>query len=233
MTHQTIHNDFNSLRDAWGRRVFIYLAGLLTLAIGVSLSTVTGLGISPLNVLAYVISHIFEIKMGYATMAIFAVYIVIEMAVKGKHFRPFDLLQFVCAILFGYFVNWTKALISDIALSSYLMKLICTGISTFFIALGTTLYVSAKIVPQAPEGLIMAICDRWNGKFANVKLAFDVVSVSISAAVALVFTGSIIGIREGTLIMAVFVGVVVKILERRFRPMVESFCLGFHPVTPG
>ncbi|NLO85174.1 MAG: hypothetical protein GX096_07090 [Clostridiales bacterium] len=215
----------NEAKHFWGRRLLVYMAGLLSLAFGVSISTISGLGISPLNVMAFVISQISMVEMGYVTMGVFAVYILIEIAIKGKSFKSFDLLQFACAVLFGYFVNWTKALLSGIVVDHYLLQLLSILISTVLIALGTTLYVSAHIVPQAPEGLILAICERWNQEFATVKLWFDITSVVLSALISLVFMHGIIGIREGTLIMAVLVGVVVKLLTKTgFKARVERFC---------
>jgi uncharacterized protein len=219
-------NAISSARLEWAKRILVYATGLLTLAMGVSLSTITGLGISPLNVLAFVVSQISGVKMGYATMGIFALYILIELAIKGRDFRSIDLLQFAVAVLFGYFVNWTKAMVAGVAVTSYAIRMLLTLASTCLIALGTTLYVSAGIVPQAPEGLILSICRRWGLRFSSVKEGFDVTSVAIAAAVSLAFERRIIGVREGTLVMAILVGVVVSFLGKGFRPRVERFCFG-------
>lgn len=214
-------------RGCWTRRIIVYVTGLLVLAMGVSVSTITGLGISPLNVLAYVVSQLVGTQMGYITMAVFFMYILIELAIKGRDFRFIDLLQFAVAVLFGYFVNWTKLAITGFVLDSYPLKFAFTLVSACLIALGTTLYVSASIVPQAPEGLILAICRRWGFKFASVKEGFDIISVTLSAAISFAFSRRIIGIREGTLIMALLVGVLVSLLGKQFRPWVERFCFGW------
>ncbi|MBE5917938.1 MAG: hypothetical protein E7273_14000 [Pseudobutyrivibrio ruminis] len=214
------------------KRLLCFLIGLLILATGVSVSTITGLGISPLNVIPFVLSQISGIQMGYMTMALFAVYILIEVAIKGKQFRMWDFLQFICAVIFGYFINWTKSQISIFSVENYAVKVLITLLSAFLIALGTQVYVSAHIVPQATEGLILAICDKWSLSFAVVKEWFDVISVILAAIISLIFTGTIIGIREGTLIIALLVGVIVGFLARHFTGWLEKKVFGTEPI-PG
>ncbi len=206
------------------KRGIIFLAGLLLLAFGIAVSTISGLGVSPLNCLAFVISQILNTQMGYITAALYIVYVLIEIPIKGKNFKATDLLQIPVAILFGLFVNWTKTLVSGITCAFYWQSLLCTLISIVLIAAGTTIYVIPNLVYQAPEGLIMAICDRWHLKFGNVKTGFDVTIVVIAFIVSLIFTHSIIGIREGTLIAAIGVGLCVGFLSKNLKPALTAWC---------
>lgn len=204
------------------KRIVVFLAGLLVLALGIAFSTVSGLGISPLNCLAYVIGEISGVQMGYITMILYVVYVLLEIPIKGKNFRAVDLLQIPVAVLFGFFVNWTKSLLSVIVCVSYLQRLLCTLLSIVLIAAGTTIYVIPKLVYQAPEGLIMAICGRWNKKFGTVKAGFDITVVVAAFLAGLIFAGRIIGIREGTLLAAFGVGFCVNVFGRSLKPFLES-----------
>ncbi len=207
------------------KKAAVFLMGLLVLALGIAFSTVSGLGISPLNCLAYVVGEISGIQMGYITMLLYITYVILEIPIKGKDFRAADLLQIPVAILFGFFVNWTKSRLSVIVCGSYLQQIICTLFSIVLIAAGTTIYVISGLVYQAPEGLILAICGRWHKKFGTVKAGFDITIVVIAFLVGLLFTGKVIGIREGTLLAALGVGLCVNLFGKTLRPWLEKIVL--------
>lgn len=61
------------------------------------------------------------------------------------------------------------------------------------------------------EGLFLAIVEKSKGRFEfhKVKICGDITMVSISAALSIIFLGSLGAVREGTIIAALFVGVVV------------------------
>lgn len=208
------------------KRIALFFAGLLILAFGIAFSTVSGLGISPLNCLAFVIGELAGIQMGYVTMALYIVYVLLEIPIKGKNFRAADLLQVPVAIVFGFFVNWTKSAVSGFPCPGYAVRLLYTALSIVLIAAGTTIYVIPRLVYQAPEGLILAICGRWNLRFGHVKSGFDVTIVVIAFLVSMIFGGHVIGIREGTLLAAVGVGLMVSLFSRKLKPALERFCYG-------
>lgn len=205
------------------KRIAVFLAGLLVLAFGIAFSTVSGLGISPLNSLAFVLGEIAEIQMGYITMILYVVYVFIEFLIKGKDFRKADLLQVPVAVLFGFFVNWTKGCLSGIICTNYLQQILCILISIVLIAAGTTTYVVPKLVYQAPEGLIMAICGRWHKKFGTVKTGFDITVVVLSFLAGVIFGGRVMGIREGTLLAAFGVGICVNFFGKTLKPWLERW----------
>ena len=60
-------------------RALFYAAGLLILALGLTLNTKTGLGVSPIISVAYSISEIFDQNFGNMTLALYSTFVVIEM----------------------------------------------------------------------------------------------------------------------------------------------------------
>lgn len=205
------------------KKLILFIAGLLILALGIAFSTVSGLGISPLNCLAFVLGEICSVQMGYMTMVLYIVYVLIEIPIKGKDFRIVDLLQIPVAILFGFFVNWTKSGLAALVCANYVQRLLCCLVSIVMIAAGTTLYVVPHLTYQAPEGLIMAICGRWNKKFGTVKTCFDVAVVIAAFLAGIFFRGTVIGIREGTLFAAFGVGMVVNVFHKTLQPIAERW----------
>lgn len=205
------------------KKACLFFGGLLVLALGIAFSTVSGLGISPLNCLAYVLGEISGVQMGYVTMILYVVYVLLEIPIKGRDFKAADLLQIPVAILFGFLVNWTKSSLSFIVCTNYTQRLLCCAVSIVLIAVGTTVYVIPKIALQAPEGLILAICGRWGLRFGTVKSCFDVTIVVIALLIGLLCGGQIIGIREGTLLAAFGVGLTVNVCNKTIKPALTRF----------
>ncbi len=71
-------------------RILFYAAGLLVLALGLTLNTKTGLGVSPIISVAYSISQIFDHNFGNMTLALYSVFVVIEIIlhlIRDRRYR--------------------------------------------------------------------------------------------------------------------------------------------------
>lgn len=98
-----------------GKRIVVYCAGLFIMALGVSLSVLSNLGVSPMSSIPYVMSQIVpSISMGSFTTGLFCCYVAIQAVLLGSKFHPVRLLQILGSFLFGWFVditNWLTGLI--------------------------------------------------------------------------------------------------------------------------
>ncbi|MDO5846620.1 MAG: DUF6198 family protein, partial [Methanocorpusculum sp.] len=74
------------------------------------------------------------------------------------------------------------------------------------------LLLAADFVMMPGDALIKAISDTWKKDFGKVKVCFDVSLVLIAAVVSLIFLHGIFGIREGSLVAALTVGLLVKLV---------------------
>lgn len=85
------------------------------MALGVSLSVLSNLGVSPMSSIPYVMSQIVpSISMGSFTTGLFCCYVAIQAVLLGSKFHPVRLLQILGSFLFGWFVditNWLTGLI--------------------------------------------------------------------------------------------------------------------------
>ena len=71
-------------------RILFYAAGLLVLALGLTLNTKTGLGVSPIISVANSISQIFDHNFGNMTLALYSVFVVIEIIlylIRDRRYR--------------------------------------------------------------------------------------------------------------------------------------------------
>lgn len=63
---------------------------------------------------------------------------------------------------------------------------------------------------------------RWNREFGVTKVAFDVSMTVIAGVLSVAFSGRLYGIREGTIIAAVLVGFIARLIGRRLSFLPEK-----------
>jgi uncharacterized membrane protein YczE len=207
-------------------RIVVYIIGLFFLALGVAFSINSGLGVSPVNSLPYVISLITGVEIGTMVIIVFSFYILVQILVLRKDFKWINLTQIIFSTIFGYFTNFTKMIVGNFTIPTYFGQLLMLAISIVFIAVGVSLYVDAKLVNMPMEGMVAAINEKLLPKktFADVKVIMDTSVVIIGIILSFVFLGKIEGIREGTIICALVVGKLMKPMQKRLIPKIEKLC---------
>ena len=66
-------------------RWVIYVIGMLVLAMGLTLNTKTGLGVSPILSLAYCSTQIWGVNLGDATFVLYTIFVIAQLIIRGKH----------------------------------------------------------------------------------------------------------------------------------------------------
>lgn len=78
------------MRKSFSFRILFYCIGLLVLALGLTLNTKTGLGVSPIISVAYSISEIFDHNFGNMTLALYSIFVLIELVlhmIRSRKYR--------------------------------------------------------------------------------------------------------------------------------------------------
>ena len=187
------------------KKALIYVTGLLFMAFGVAFSVNSSLGVSPVNSLPYVISRITGLDLGNCVIGIFAFYILVQILLLRKKFRPIDLTQLIFSTIFGRFVDVAKKVVGDFAIPTYPGQLVMLAISIVFVAI-----VNRVFFPDKP--------------FHDIKVIMDCLTVVIGIVLSFVFLGKLDGIREGTVICALLVGKLMKPMQKVLKPAVEKIC---------
>lgn len=204
-------------------RIALYIAGLSVLALGVAISVQARLGVSPVNSLPYVLSLFTPFNMGQWVTAVFILFILMQLVLKGRDFRLIDLTQLLFSTVFGFFVNLFKALCAPLVPQSYIMQLAMLFASIALIALGITLYLGAALVPMPAEGMTAALADKARLPFSKTKTAFDCSIVALSTALSLLFLHRLEGVREGTVLSALLIGTLVGPLRKKLAPVIGKW----------
>lgn len=200
-----------------------YCLGLLLLAFGVTFSIKSNLGVSPINSIPYVLSLITGLDQGVLTTSVFCIFILMQIVILRKDFKPINFLQIVFSSLFGYFVTFSNSIWTFEAPNSYLFRLGLLAISMCFVALGLMFYLAADIVPMPAEGTMIAIQLKTGIEFSKIKVMFDTTMVIIAGILSLIYFHELQGVREGTLIAAIGIGKILGILRKRYQKTVEDF----------
>ena len=208
------------------RRLILYVVGLMFIAFGVAWSIRSGLGISPVTSLPYVLSLVSGLDLAVAVVLVYLAFVGIQFLLEPKAFRVYHLLEVVVAVLFGAFTDISKWMINQIPLPelNYTGRLLLLAVSMVLIAIGVVLYVNTHLIPMAMEGMQKAFAHRFHKEFGHIKILVDTGVVLLAAALSLVCTHTLVGIREGTVISAIVIGKIVHLIQPRIQPAIHRFC---------
>lgn len=202
------------------RRYILFVFCLFFMGLGVALTKRGELGVSPISSVANVVSIRFPVlSFGNWLILSNCALILGQVLLLRKRFHPFQLLQLPLSVLFGYFTDFGMVLAEQIPNDVYWMQLLLVLIGVVVLGFGITLGVIANVILNSGEAFVQALADVTGKDFGNMKILFDVGWVLVSILLSLVFFGGqLVGTREGTLLSAVGVGLVVKVL----RPILEK-----------
>lgn len=202
-------------------RYLIYLISLFIISLGASLSIKANLGTSPLICLPYVCSLITNLSVGIVIFLFTILFIVIQIALLGKGFEKRQYLQLVIGFIFSFFVDFSLMLVNFINPIGYINQFLLLLFSCLVVAFGVLLEIQTEVVYLPADGVIVAISKVLKKDFPKVKPFVDTSMVIIAAVLSIIFLGYLAGVREGTIISALIIGPIVKILKKYFDPYVS------------
>lgn len=215
-------------KDHLGRRYLIFLIGSLIVSFGVASTTKAGLGTSPICSIPYALSLIItKISFGNWLVIFCFMQIVVQIILLRKNCVVSELImQVVLAFVYGYLTDFFMFLLKGIQLDFYLLKIIFLLIGCFMLALGVSMQLLAGVVMLSGDAFIRAIAQVAHKPYGNIKMISDI-SMSIFAAIlCVVFLGELVGVREGTVIAALIVGMLVKFCQLKIKNPVLHFIQG-------
>ena len=197
------------------KRYLIFLVGLFVNSLGVSLITKANLGTSPISSIPYVLSLNFPFTLGNFTIFFSIFLIVLQLIILRKNFKLEHILQIPVSIIFGYFIDLTMILFSWVNPETYIMKIVYLLIGCLILGVGVYMEVLADVVMLPGESFVRAIVLTWKTNFGTTKICFDVSMSVIAAVLSFVFAGRLDGVREGTVIAALLVGFIARLIGKK------------------
>jgi len=201
------------------RRYSLFLIGLFIASMGVALSTKAGLGTSPVASLPYTVSLMSGLlTFGGWLNALSVTQITIQVILlKGKCKYVEIFLQTVLAFIYGYLTDFSCFLIRGLTIHNYPAQLACMAASCFVLAFGIWVQLKGNVALLPGEAMNRAISQVTGKKYTNIKIFFDALYIVLSAILCMIFLGGLKGVREGSIIAAVAVGMLIKGYEKIYR----------------
>lgn len=202
------------------KRYLLFVISLFFIGLGIAFAKHAGLGISPISSVANVMSSYFS-KLSFGTWLFLTncLFLLGQILLLRRKFRLIQLLQLPLSMLFGYFTDFGMWIVSKLPNGHYAVNLIWVVVGCAVIGFGVALGVIANVMLNSPEALAKALGETIQKDFGNMKILMDVSWVTLAAVLSLLlFDGQLVGLREGTVIAAVSVGMFVKL----FRPVLQK-----------
>lgn len=195
-------------KKSWCFRIFFYVLSLLILALGITLNTKTGLGVSPIISVSYSISEVFHWNFGNVTMALYVIFVLLQLIIRGKDRRYYDLLQIPLSLIFTRFMNLFNDKIT-VAPDTFAGQLFLLFAAVTLTGIGAAMSVNMHIIPNPGDGIVAAIAEVAHKEMGGVKNIFDLVNIGITFCIGLLSGHFLLGIGIGTVLAVIGVGRVV------------------------
>lgn len=206
------------------KRYFLFILCLFFIGLGIALAKHSNLGISPISSVANVLSLQWEFfTLGNWMTTMNCIFILLQILVLRKNFKPIQFLQFPLSFVFGWFTDLGLFLVKSFPNDVYILQLLILLGGVVVLGFGIALGVIAGVMLNSPEAFVKAVSDTTKKDFGFLKIGLDVTMVVIGVTLALIFFGRIEGVREGTLISALLVGLFVKLFKRLLGKPLEVF----------
>ena len=202
-------------------RYVIYIISLFIISLGASLSIKANLGTAPLICIPYVSSVISNLSVGTVSFIFSIILIALQVLILRGDFEKRQYLQIVMGTIFSAFIDITLMLVSFLNPQDYISQMLLLLISCVVVAFGVLLEIQTEVVYLPPDGLIVAISKALKKEFGKVKPYIDTSMVIIAATLSVVFLGYLIGVREGTIISALIIGPIVRVLKKYLDSYIE------------
>lgn len=205
-------------------KTFIFFSvGVAFLALGLAFLTQSGLGTSPIGAPMWVLTLVTTLSFGTWNLVFNVCFVVIQWLLLRRDFPLWYWIQVPIAILFSILLDAFMALLTTHAPEAYLGRFLFMLAGVVIVALGVALEVATAKYFLPGEGIVAAIARVSSWRFPSVKIGFDVSLVTLAIILSLILFQRVEGVREGTLVAAVFTGVIVGWIQRPIDLLHDKF----------
>ena len=192
-------------------RFLIFFFGLCTLSLGIATVTHAGLGTGTVSLLAFLLTKLTGLSMGFYVFLTNVFFFVLQIMVNHKNFWIKAVKQLPICFVFGMIFDMAMMVTAAMVPQTYTQQVLMVLLGTTLTGLGIASMVFARLAILPPEGLVLSIMERWGGSFGHLRMGVDVFLVTVTVILSLLTFGTIVGLREGTLITAVCSGQIAKV----------------------
>ncbi len=200
------------MKRAWLWRCLIYGAGVICMAIGLTLNTKTRLGVGSVASIPYSGSLLWGLDYGALTFVVYMIAILLQLLLKkeNRHWRiclqlPFSAVFSALLTAFGRFLQLSP----EAMWQRILLLLAAIG----FTAFGLLLMVDMKLITNPADALADTVGSLLGRDVGFGKNVIDAISVAIACIIGLATEGKIVGIGFRTVVTMLLTGRLVSLFR--------------------
>lgn len=213
-------------------RGFFYILGMLILALGLTLNTKAGLGVSAIISVPYCISEITNTNFGDMTFIAYVIFVIVEMILHYTQPEKFDrkrqlildVLQIPISLLFTRVLNIYEVILPDYSTGGYGIRLFILILAIVLTGIGAAMTLNMRLVPNPGDGIVQAVADTINRRVGFTKNCFDLCCFLTTLCIGFVFTHSIVGVGIGTLCAVIGVGRCIWLFNNICQKPLKKVC---------
>lgn len=200
----------------------ILFISILIIGFAITLIAKAQLGATAVTSLAFVISQLSGLSFGMMTGLFNLIYVILQIAIQRKYFPKIQLFQIGVSFILGFSVDFSNYLLRDLLPETYIQQLMILLIGCVIMGFGVFLQLKAAKVYNPAEGIVNVVADVMNRPFGVVKTVFDVTLVILAVLLGLSVTGSVIGVREGTIVSALIIGPIIGVFQKLTNKLADT-----------
>lgn len=204
--------------------------GIALVCAGAAMGIIAALGQTTSTGTSYAIALAMGIKVGNGLMILYGFFMLLQVAMLKKKFKPLFLIQVIPVVLHGWILNYFKYDFGPfLALNpqSYIERFVVYAVGVVLISLGFCCTKASGFANYPPDTFCALFARRRNMQFGTAKLIVDFCYVGATLLLCLLFNLDFGIVREGTVIFAVANGVLINLflphIEKLFTA-VENLC---------
>lgn len=194
-------------------KAFFYIAGLITIALGITLTIKADLGAGAWDAMNVGLTETLGLTVGNWVIIIGAILIVTNALIAKE--RP-DLLAVVTILVVGKMIDfWLLSVFDLFIVRTFWKQLLVLLGGIIIIAFGVSLYLQPKFSLNPIDGFMVALQKRFGFSLTTAKTLTEVFAL----ALALAFGGPI---GLGTLIILLSIGPAIQFFDPKARRVMEK-----------
>lgn len=196
-------------------RWVLTIVAVILNALGVAFITIAGLGTVPATAIPHVASIVYpRFTLGMYLFVLSVLQILLQIILLRREFKLFQLTQIIPSVVLSYFVDFFMLLLQPLPLPNYVSQLLYLLIGTVILSYSIALEVHVDLIYLPLDGLNQAIAYRTGKGFDLIKTITDCAMVAIALLIIIPAKHGLYGVREGTILSALFAGWLVNIFSR-------------------
>ncbi len=207
------------------KRSIIYFFGVAFYAYGVCLITKADIGIPPITSTGYILSLITPYSLGVTLFVFNILLIIMQIILLKKEFEVHQYLQIVASFAFSFFIEILMPLAAmfDPQVMSMTARFILLLVAIVVLGFGLSFITISNFIMLPGDGLARALACKLKWEFGKGKMVVDVFCVTITIIISLIVLQRIESVQVGTVIAALFLGNVVRIIMKYIESPLKSF----------